>query len=328
MRIRHLSRIRLLYHLPHLEQSGYACIPTFGHYSSSNANMQGPSTNQTSSDDSYTISPSNTTAANSSYTPLYINSFYQNDDYATPLVRAFDSYTSSDGGNTWTAPTSGIAAVAFHLVRFDAGRRRASFHDWKHEHLRHRREGRRGQHHAGTPSWELDGYSNYTNGSLSNAASGQSNYTSAPFTVTRRGPATTARPSSSGPPTRAGRYHPRAIPLRSSSSLPISATPLPTQRSTTGPPLEHWLGKGQRPASTNWPWPNDGGTSLGSYLTIEGLHSRWQPQAPDHRSALSEDHALYPWNYVIDNWAQPPATGGCDSSAPPTTPCSSTRPGP
>ena len=38
-------------------------IPTFGQYSSSNAGLQGPSTNQTSSDESYTISPSNTTAA-------------------------------------------------------------------------------------------------------------------------------------------------------------------------------------------------------------------------------------------------------------------------
>ncbi|MFI5461011.1 MAG: pilus assembly protein TadG-related protein, partial [Isosphaerales bacterium] len=37
-------------------------IPTFGHYSSSSAAMQGPSTNQTSSADNYTISPSNTTA--------------------------------------------------------------------------------------------------------------------------------------------------------------------------------------------------------------------------------------------------------------------------
>ncbi len=37
-------------------------------------------------------------------------------------------------------------------------------------------------------AWELDGYSNYTNGSLSNAASGQSNYTSAPFNGYTQGP--------------------------------------------------------------------------------------------------------------------------------------------
>src|SRR5262249_8459620 len=42
-------------------------IPTFGHYSSSSANMQGPTTNSTLAVDSYTISPSNTTVGNSSY---------------------------------------------------------------------------------------------------------------------------------------------------------------------------------------------------------------------------------------------------------------------
>ena len=82
-------------------------VPTFGHYSSSSAGLTGPTTNQTSSYDNYTISPSNTTAANSSYTLTYMNNFYQNAAYATTLIRAFDSYTSTDGGNTWTAPTSG-----------------------------------------------------------------------------------------------------------------------------------------------------------------------------------------------------------------------------
>src|SRR5436305_1388096 len=46
-------------------------IPTFGHYSSTSAKMQGPSTAQTSGYDNYTISPSNTTAPNSSYTLTY-----------------------------------------------------------------------------------------------------------------------------------------------------------------------------------------------------------------------------------------------------------------
>src|ERR1017187_6737567 len=82
-------------------------IPTFGHYSSSSAGMQGPSTNQTSSDDNYTISPSNTTAANSSYALTYVNTFCQNAAYASTLIRAFDSYTSTNGGSTWTAPSSG-----------------------------------------------------------------------------------------------------------------------------------------------------------------------------------------------------------------------------
>ena len=46
--LRHLPRVRLLHHLAHHQQSRHP-VPTFGHYSSSNAGMQGPTTNQTSS---------------------------------------------------------------------------------------------------------------------------------------------------------------------------------------------------------------------------------------------------------------------------------------
>jgi hypothetical protein len=81
-------------------------IPTFGHYSSSSAKMQGPTTAQTSAYDNYTISPSNITAPNTSYSLTYVNNFYQNAAYASTLIRAFDSYSSTDGGNTWTPPTS------------------------------------------------------------------------------------------------------------------------------------------------------------------------------------------------------------------------------
>ena len=102
-------------------------VPTFGHYSSSSAGLTGPTTNRTSIYDNYTISPSNTTTGNSSYNLTYINGFYQNAAYASPLIRAFDSYTSTDGGNTWTAPTSGPPHVASLLLRLRAGRRRASF---------------------------------------------------------------------------------------------------------------------------------------------------------------------------------------------------------
>ncbi len=78
-------------------------VPTFGHYSSSSATLTGPSSARTSNFDSYSISPSNTTVANTSYSLTYINNFYQNNAYATTLIRAFDSYTSSDSGNTWSA---------------------------------------------------------------------------------------------------------------------------------------------------------------------------------------------------------------------------------
>ena len=44
---------------------------------------------------------------NSSYSLTYINSFYQNAAYASTLVRAFDSYTSTNSGSSWSAPASG-----------------------------------------------------------------------------------------------------------------------------------------------------------------------------------------------------------------------------
>src|SRR5262249_21937428 len=59
-----------------------------------------------SGSDSNTISPSNVTVGNSSYTKTYITNFFQNDAYAGTLIRAFDSYSSTDGGLNWTAPTT------------------------------------------------------------------------------------------------------------------------------------------------------------------------------------------------------------------------------
>src|SRR5205085_2520726 len=82
-------------------------VPAFGHYSSASAGLTGQTTNRTSAVSNYTISPSNTTLGTTSYTRTYVNNFYQNAAYASTLVRAFDSYTSTDGGNTWTAPSSG-----------------------------------------------------------------------------------------------------------------------------------------------------------------------------------------------------------------------------
>jgi hypothetical protein len=146
-------------------------FPTFGQYSSNNANLQGPSTNQTSSDESYTISPSNTTATNSSYSLTYVNNFMQNAAYATPLVRAFDSYTSSDGGNTWTAPTSGTPQLppssyasvpGGDIPLFKLGSTTTYATDVK-DVL-----------NSSTTNilWELDGYSAYTNGSLDTSGTG------------------------------------------------------------------------------------------------------------------------------------------------------------
>ena len=53
------------------------------------------------------------------------------------LIRAFDSYTSTDGGNTWTAPAAGRdAAAAAFLLCHDARRRRASFQIGQHDNIR------------------------------------------------------------------------------------------------------------------------------------------------------------------------------------------------
>lgn len=82
-------------------------VPAFGHYGSFNSSLVGGSANRTSSYDSYTVSPSNATAGNTSYTLTYINGFYQNNAFASTLVRAFDSYKSTDGGSTWSTPGSG-----------------------------------------------------------------------------------------------------------------------------------------------------------------------------------------------------------------------------
>ena len=125
------------------------------------------------------------------------------------LIRAFDSYTSTDGGDTWTAPTAGNAAAASGLLRHRAGRRRAAVQNGSTTTYATDVKDVVGST-TRNPAWELDGYSNYINGSFTaNAALGSDELSQLGkrrlSTVTRRGPATTARPSSSGLPTRAGR---------------------------------------------------------------------------------------------------------------------------
>jgi Flp pilus assembly protein TadG len=278
--------------------------PTFGHYSSSSAVMQGPSTNQTSSDESYTISPSNTTTANASYTQLYINSFYQNSNYATPLIRAFDSYTSSDGGSTWAAPSSGsptLPPTSYTSVPggdvplFKSGSTTTYATDVKDVVGSTTRNA----------AWELDGYSNYTNGSLSNAASGQSNYTSAPFNGYTQGPAYYGKTFFIWPP------DPR-LPLSSSSSAQFNQffTDFGYAASdyATNTPLQGVYKSNSTSGSQNWPWPNDSGASLSTYLTTKVSI----PASQGSRKLLTTDSyyqkimRLYSWNYVIDSLGTTP----------------------
>ena len=86
-------------------------VPTFGSYSSASAVVQAANSSRISSLGGYTIPPTNSSVATSTYSLLYINSYYQNAAFASTLVRAFDSYTSTDGGSTWSAPGSGATPV-------------------------------------------------------------------------------------------------------------------------------------------------------------------------------------------------------------------------
>ncbi len=161
--------------------------PTFGHYSSSSANMQGPNNNRTSGTSNYTISPSNTTVPNSSYSLTYVNNFFQNAAYAPTLIRAFDSYTSSDGGNTWSAPTTGATPVLppnsyattpggdVPLYKKGTTTYAQSVNDVVNGTARNQ-------------WWELDGYSGCTNGSFNNTDLGTSNYASGSFNAYTQGP--------------------------------------------------------------------------------------------------------------------------------------------
>jgi len=169
-------------------------VPTFGHYSSSNAALTWSGGNRTSGTDSYTISPSNTTTSNSSYSLTYINNFYQNAAYATTLVRAFDSYTSSDGGTTWTAPTSGgpqlppasYASVPGGDVPLFVKSSTTNYATDVKDVL--------GSTSANT-LWELDGYSAYSAGQPDTSGTGaipkvwtQVDYSTCPFNGYTKGP--------------------------------------------------------------------------------------------------------------------------------------------
>jgi hypothetical protein len=145
--------------------------PTFGHYSSTSASMKGPTTNQTSTYDNYTISPSNTTAGNTSYTLTYVNNFYQNAAYASTLVRAFDAYTSTDGGTTWTAPTSGGPILPPSSYKTTPGGDVPLFKAGSTSVYAQNVQDVTGGTTTNT-LWELDGYSAYASGQPDTSATG------------------------------------------------------------------------------------------------------------------------------------------------------------
>ena len=281
-------------------------VPTFSHYSSASAGLTGPTTNQTSSYDSYTISPSNTTAANSSYTLTYINGFYSNDAYASTLIRAFDSATSTDGGNTWTAADSGSPLLPPSSYASVPGGDVPLFVNGSTTNYAKTVKDVLGTT-SRSPAWELDGYSNYTNGTLSSAASGQSNYTNAPFSGYTQGPGYYGKTFFIWPP------DPR-VPLTTLNNLTqikqfltdFGYTTTDFLGLTTGPPLNGIFGITLTSGSQNWPWPNDGGTTLSSYLTTKVYLPGGSRKLRSTDTQYQQIMRLYSWNYVVDNLGTTP----------------------
>jgi Flp pilus assembly protein TadG len=276
-------------------------VPTFSHYSSASAGMQGPTTNRTSSYDNYTISPSNATAANSSYAQTYVNNFYQNAAYASTLIRAFDSYTSTNGGATWNPPSSGTPVLPptsyASVPGGDVPLFQSSSSSTYAKNVNDVVAG-----NSRNAVWELDGYSRYTNGSLTNACQGEDNYQSAPFYGYTRGPGYYGKTFFIWPP------DPRRPLTTAANSTHIKQiltdagyTSSDFSGGVTGPPLYGIYTVTTTTGSRTWPWPNDGGVSLSSYL----LSKVYVPGGSRLLNSSDLEYhrimRLYSWNYVIDN---------------------------
>jgi Flp pilus assembly protein TadG len=283
-------------------------IPTFGHYSATaSAAMQGPGSARASAYDNYNISQSNTTVGNASYTKTYISNFFSNAAYAATNIRAFDSYTSTDGGLTWTPPSGGAtpvlppnsyASVPGGDVPLFKNGTTSTYATTVNDVLN-------GASRAG--AWELDGYSNYTNGSLSNAANGKANYTTAPFYGYTQGPGYYGKSFFDWPP------DPRKPLTTASNSTQINQfltdfgyTSTDFSNGTTGPPLNGVYNVTATAGSHAWPWPNDGGTTLSSYLTSKVYIPGGARKLLTTDAQYQKIMRLYNWNYVIDSLGTTP----------------------
>ncbi len=275
-------------------------IPTFGQYSSSNAGLQGPTTNQTSSDDSYTISPSNTTATNSSYARTYVNNFYQNAAYASTLIRAFDSYTSTDGGNTWTAPSSGSPVLppsSYASVPggdaplFKSGSTTTYATDVKDVF----------NSSATNILWELDGYSAYSAGSLDTSGTGgnpkvwtQVDYTASgtQFNGYTQGPGYYGKTFFIWPPDpRNGSITNTTILKSYLGSLGINAT----DQTTLANNWSTWLGQGTTTGLTNLQnWLKGSTTSGGPYTPTSKFVPGSNNNAPIYYAVCRLFNRAYP----------------------------------
>ena len=276
-------------------------IPTFGHYSSTGAVMQGPSTNQTSADDSYTISPSNTTAANSSYSLTYVNNFFQNAAYASTLIRAFDSYTSTDGGGTWTAnssgspllPPSSYASVPGGDVPLFKSGSTTTYATTVKDVL-----------NSTTTNilWELDGYSAYSAGSLDTSGNGgvpkvwtQADYSasSCQFNGYTQGPGYYGKTFFLWPPDPRNGSITNTTTLKTYlSSLGISST---TDQNTLAANWSTWLGQGTTTGLSNLQnWLKGSTTAGGPYTTTSLFVPNTSNQAPIYYAVCRLFNRAYP----------------------------------
>ena len=318
-------------------------IPTFGPYSAtSTAAMQGPSTVSTSATDSYAIPPSNVTVGNSSYTLTYINNFYQNAAYASTLVRAFDSYASTDNGANWSAPSSGTTPQL--PPSSYASTPNGDVPLWKNGST---------TTYAKTVSdvvsssgstarnawWELDGYSGCTNGAFNNADLGTSGYPSSgagAYYGYTQGPGyygetffiwppdprrclSTTGATSTGGTTSGGGADVSTIRgfLTDFGYLGSDFT-----NAATGSPLCGIYSVTSTSGSRAWPWPNDGGSrALGAYLTKNVSLPGRQPEVAAVGFVLQEDHATVqagttsstPSGTTSCDWAQCVSSGTDDN---------------
>jgi hypothetical protein len=275
-------------------------VPAFGHYASASSGLTGPTTNRTASADNYTISPANVTTATTSYSLLYINNFYQNAAYATPLVRAFDSYSSSDGGQTWSAPTSQTPQLPSSSYATTPGGDVPLFKSGSTTTYATNVKDVVG---ATTTNilWELDGYSAYSAGKPDTSGSGsvplvwtQSDYSTAgtQFNGYTQGPGYYGKTFFLWPP------DPRAGSITNTTTLKSYLNALgmtnTTDQTTIANNWSTWLGQGTTGMTNLQNWLKGGSTAGGPYTTTSKFVTGSSSKAPIYYAVCRLFNRQYP----------------------------------
>jgi Flp pilus assembly protein TadG len=287
--------------------------PTWGQYSSNNAKLQGPTTNQTSGYDNYTISPSNTTAGNSSYTLTYVNNFYQNAAYAGTLIRAFDSYSSTNGGSSWTPPTTQMPQLPPTSYATTPGGdiplyKSGSTTTWATDVNDVINSS------SANALWELDGYSAYSAGKPDTSGTGsipkvwlQADYSTAgtQFNGYTQGPGYYGKTFFLWPP------DPRDGDLTSGATLTSMLTALgvsATDASTISSNWTTWVSQGSTGLTNLQNWMKGNSTNGGPYTTSSKFVPNTNNKAPIYYAVSRLFNEQYPagtsnGNFTAD-WRQ------------------------